>query len=103
MNDYETKHGDRSITFRFESGTDEEGNRRVIDVSAYHVRERKAFTAMWTPKTIEQRDGYSTERFALFGGGRLLSEPTARFSQRGLEEFSQRALAAYLQRLEVTA
>jgi hypothetical protein len=97
-------HGERKITYRFENGTDESGNRCVIDVTASHWKERKVFHASWTPKTIERlENGWAGERFEIPSGGRIMSEKVARYSQKGLDEFAARVLATYLERVEVTA
>jgi hypothetical protein len=99
--DYETVTGDRSITYRWDTGkvvtNHGEDARVVAELHVSHYGPRKQFTADFrnsevgavfvrTKFTIGQRSAFS------------VSQPVARYSQKGLTDFATRALTDLLTR-----
>ena len=82
-------------------GTIRKGSRRVaaewqlsdnvvVELSAFHSKERKAFTATLNQVTVEQHEGYSSRSFTLFAGVTVGREQVARYSDKALQEFFDR-------------
>lgn len=76
-------------------GQDLTGPYKAIEVSMTHHKSAKAFNATLSKVTITETEyGYSTAYGSLMGNMRRInSEPTARFSKKGLEAFVEATLA----------
>lgn len=62
-------------------------------LSASHSKERKAFHASLRQEQEEICAGYTSRSFMLFSGVGILGERVARYSDKGLREFLDRAIA----------
>lgn len=99
--EYETKTGDRSITYRWDTGkvvtNHGEDARVVAELHVSHYPHRKQFTADFRNSEVGAvfvRTKFSIGQRPAFG----VAEPVARYSQKGLNDFAARALTELLAR-----
>lgn len=93
-NNYTKSVRDRMVKYRFPVEEINETTTKVVDLNVFHHMGR-GFTASVNPVTVEKKDGYSTEKFAMFSGARIGSQAVARYNAKKMDAFAEEMLAQF--------